>query len=338
MQLTDFDFPFDLELIALQPAVPRDAARLMVVPRQGGPYQHRQILELPTVLQRNDVLVVNDTRVLPARLVGRKQPGGGQVELLFVKEREEGVWDVLVSRRVQAGQVIQVDGDTAVTVLRNGTQTVVRIVGPRAVRRLLDEKGQMPLPPYIKRDPVDDDRVWYQTIFAKRLGAVAAPTAGLHFTDRLLAALRERGVTTVSVTLHVGPGTFLPVRSMEIEQHTMLEESFQISKETVETLEHARAAGNRIVAVGTTVVRALESAVGADGRLAAMKGETSLYITPGYRFRVVNGLLTNFHFPRSTLLMLVTAMTGLERMRDAYTEALRHRYRLYSYGDAMLIL
>jgi S-adenosylmethionine:tRNA ribosyltransferase-isomerase len=338
MQLAEFDFPFDPTLIAIRPTDPRDAARLMVVPRRGGPCSHRQVSDLPALLRGLDVLVVNDTLVLPARVVGHKQPGGGKAELLFIKEREDGVWEALVGRSVKVGQAITVDHETTVTVLRGGTDALVRVSGRRTVRALLEEKGQMPLPPYIKRAALAEDRIWYQTVFAKQAGAIAAPTAGLHFTDRLLATLRNRGVTIVSVTLHVGPGTFLPVRASDIQQHQMVGEAFHVPRETVEAVQRARSAGGRVVAVGTTVVRALEAAMGAEQALTAMTGETKLFITPGYQFRVVDGLLTNFHLPRSTLLMLVSALAGLERMRGAYAEAMNERYRLYSYGDAMLIL
>jgi S-adenosylmethionine:tRNA ribosyltransferase-isomerase len=338
MQLAEFDFPFDPSLVAVRPADPRDAARLMVVSRGDGACSHRQMSDLPALLRAHDVLVVNDTRVLPARVVGHKRPGGGKVELLFVKEREEGVWQVLVDRNVKSGQVIAVDDETTLTVLHNGAETLTRVSGRRTLRVLLEEKGQMPLPPYIKRAPVEEDRIWYQTVFAKQAGAIAAPTAGLHFSDQLLATLRHSGVTIVSVTLHIGPGTFLPVRTLDIHQHKMLGEAFHVPPETVEAVQRGRSVGGRVVAVGTTVVRALEAAVGPDQTLTATEGETKLFITPGFRFRVVDGLLTNFHLPRSTLLMLVSALTGLERMREAYTEAMNQRYRLYSYGDAMLIL
>jgi S-adenosylmethionine:tRNA ribosyltransferase-isomerase len=337
MQLTEFDFPFDPALVAVRPADPRDAARLMVVPRGDGDSLHRTVSDLPAVLRRHDVLVVNDTRVIPARIVGHKQPGGGKVELLFVKEREDGLWEVLANRDLRAGQLITLDDNTTVTVVANTLETLVRVSG-RPLHALLEEKGQMPLPPYIKRAPKTEDRSWYQTVFAKQPGAIAAPTAGLHFTERLLAAARERGVTIVSVTLHVGPGTFLPVRAQDIHQHQMLGELFCVPPETVQAMQTGRSMGGRVVAVGTTVVRALESAVGPDGILTATRGETTLFITPGYQFRVVDGLLTNFHLPRSTLVMLVSAFAGLKRMRDAYAEAIQQRYRLYSYGDAMLIL
>jgi S-adenosylmethionine:tRNA ribosyltransferase-isomerase len=337
MLLSNFDFPFDPALVALRPVEPRDAARLMVVPRDSNPPRQHRITDLPSLLRPHDVLVLNDTKVVPARITGYKRPGGGTVELVFVKEVEDGLWEALL-RGGKSGQVIDLDQETSVKVVRGGSQSVVRVSSPRPFGDLLAEKGQMPLPPYIKRAPTEQDRTWYQTVYARNKGSIAAPTAGLHFTEQLLAALRHRGVNVVSVTLHVGLGTFRPVQTADIRQHTMGLEPFEVPAETAAAVHRARRDGGRIVAVGTTAVRALEAAVDSNGEISASKGETDLFITPGYRFRVVSGLLTNFHFPRSTLLMLVSAFAGLERMRAAYEEAIRGRYRLYSYGDAMLIL
>lgn len=337
MLLSEFDFPFDPSLIALRPADPRDAARLMVVPRDGTPVRHHVVSDLPCMLDPNDVLILNDTKVIPARLTGTRRAGGGAVELLFIKELGDGLWEALL-RGGKPGQTIDVDEETSVTVLKGGTQSTVRVSSPRPFHDLLAENGQMPLPPYIKRQPTDEDRIWYQTVYARRQGSIAAPTAGLHFTNELLAALRQRGVHVLSITLHVGVATFRPVRTAEIGRHRMGLESFEIPAETAAAVRRARLQGTRIVAVGTTVARALEAGATADGDVTASKGETDLFITPGYHFRVVSGLLTNFHLPRSTLLMLVSGFAGLDRLRRAYEEAIRERYRFYSYGDAMLIL
>jgi S-adenosylmethionine:tRNA ribosyltransferase-isomerase len=337
MLLSTFDFPFDPTLVASRPVEPRDAARLMVVPLDGRPCRQHRISDLPSLLHPHDVLVVNDTKVLPARITGYRRPGGGKVEMVFVKEVGQGLWEALL-RGGKPGQVIDLDQETSASIVHGGTQSVVRVNSPRPFQELLAEKGQMPLPPYIKRAPTEQDRTWYQTIYARSDGSIAAPTAGLHFTAQLLTALRRQGVNVVSVTLHVGLGTFSPVRTDDIGQHRMGSEPFEVPAETAAAIRRARRDGGRIVAVGTTAVRALEAAVDTNGDVRASKGETDLFITPGYQFRVVSGLLTNFHLPRSTLLMLVSAFGGLERMRAVYEEAIRERYRLYSYGDAMLIL
>jgi S-adenosylmethionine:tRNA ribosyltransferase-isomerase len=338
MLLSEFDFPFDPAMVALRPTDPRDAVRLMLVPRAGGQCLHRHMLDLPSLLEPGDLLVLNDTRVLPVRLDGRKRPGGGKINLLFVKELADGVWEALLSGGAKPGQVIEIDEQTVVSVLSNGAMNRVQVNGLRPLQKVLEEKGQMPLPPYIKRAPIDQDRSWYQTVFARQDGSIAAPTAGLHFSDRLFTALAQHGVRVATITLHVGPGTFLPVRTAEIEQHTMAPEAFEIPPCTAEAIGQAQAEGRRVVAVGTTVVRALETAAAQDSVVMSTKGDTNLFIAPGYSFRAVNGMLTNFHLPRSTLLMLVAAFAGLDWTRAAYGEAMKAGYRLYSYGDAMLIL
>ncbi|MEW6542584.1 MAG: tRNA preQ1(34) S-adenosylmethionine ribosyltransferase-isomerase QueA [Nitrospirota bacterium] len=339
MLLADFDFPFDPELVATRPVEPRDQARLLLVPRTGGSWSHHRVHDLPALLRPNDLLVVNDTRVLAARLVGRKRPTGGKVELLLVKEREERTWEVLLKGKVEPGQVIELGQGATVTVLLRGAgETVVRFAGSRPVRELIEEVGLMPLPPYIKREPTGEDRTWYQTVFARTDGSIAAPTASLHFTERLLDALRGRGIGLATVTLHVGLGTFLPVKAPRVEEHRMLPERIVVPTETAETVEETKRGGGRIVAVGSTVARALEASAGERGRVKPIRGETDLFIAPGYRFQVIDALLTNFHLPRSTLLMLVSALAGVERLRAVYEEAVKERYRFYSYGDAMLIL
>ena len=338
MQLADFDFPFDPSLIANKPVHPRDHARLLVVSRTGGARQHKQVKDLPPLLQPGDVLVLNDTKVIPARLRGIKLPGGGQIEILLVREREEQVWEVLLKGHVKAGQQLQLTGNITAEVLeRNQEYTVLRFDCQRTFREMLKEFGEIPLPPYIKRQPTKDDLTNYQTVFARAEGAVAAPTAGLHFTQDLLAALQAKGIETVTITLHVGPGTFRPVATERIEDHRMDAEWYEITEEVARQINHAKSGGQRIVAVGTTAVRTLESSTNETGKVQVGSGDTRLFITPGYGFRVVDALMTNFHFPRTTLLMLVSAFAGIENMRAVYEEAVQKRYRMYSYGDAMLI-
>ncbi len=339
MLLSDFDFPFDPTLIADHPVEPRDQARLLVLPRAGGVCSHHRVSDLPSLLGPGDLLVVNDTKVLPARLTGRKRPGGGKVELVLVKELEEATWEVLLKGKVTSGQVIDLDSGASASVIRQeASGTIVRITSARPIREVIQDIGQMPLPPYIKRSPTEQDRIWYQTLFAKFEGSIAAPTASLHFTDGLLASLRSQGIRMTTVTLHVGPATFRPVRTNRIEDHPMASEVIEVPAETVSAIRQAKAVGGRVVAVGTTVVRALESAVDSSGLVQPKRGETSLFVAPGYRVRTVDALMTNFHLPRTTLLMLVSAFAGLERLRAAYDEAIKERYRFYSYGDAMLIL
>jgi S-adenosylmethionine:tRNA ribosyltransferase-isomerase len=339
MQLSAFDFPFDASLIATQPSLPRDHARLLVLQRGDRSLAHRRVDELPELLLPGDLLVVNNTKVMAARVAGRKRPSGAEVEILFVKDLGDAVWEVLIKGTFRPGQILEMGAEAvAVVVERNAIRTTVRVESPIPVSEWLQRHGRMPLPPYIKRAPTDQDRAWYQTMFAQHEGAIAAPTAGLHFTSELLDRLRQRGVELRAVTLHVGVGTFKPVTVDQIEDHRMAAEWVDVGVETVRAIEQARATGRRIVAVGTTVVRALETAARADGQIRPYQGETDLFMTPGFSFKAVDALLTNFHLPRTTLLMLVSALAGTEFLRQAYAEAVRERYRFYSYGDAMLIL
>ncbi len=338
MQLTDFDFPFDPSLVAVRPVEPRDHARLLVMNRSTGGLEHHYVCDLPRLLRAGDLLVVNDTKVLPARVPAKKRRTGGPVELLFVKDRGCGVWDVLVKGRLRPGDIIDITHETQATVLeRSAAGTTVKLDSRQPAVELFRTVGLMPLPPYIKRAPTKDDREWYQTVFAAAEGAIAAPTAGLHFTPRLLQTLPQHQISLGRLTLHVGVGTFKPVTVDHIEKHRMAGEYVEVKGELVDTIQRTKAAGGRVVAVGTTVVRALETAA-IDGTLKPFRGETSLFITPGFRFHVIDALLTNFHLPRTTLLMLVSAVAGLERLRHAYEEAVSTRYRFYSYGDAMAIL
>jgi S-adenosylmethionine:tRNA ribosyltransferase-isomerase len=276
---------------------------------------------------------------MAARVAGRKRPSGAEIEILFVKDLGDAMWEVLIKGTFRPGQILDLGVEAvAVVVERSAIRTTVRVESPIPWSEWLRQHGRMPLPPYIKRAPTDQDRAWYQTMFAQHEGAIAAPTAGLHFTSDLLARLRQRGVELRAVTLHVGVGTFKPVTVDQIEDHRMAAEWVEVGVETVRAIEQARATGRRIVAVGTTVVRALETAARADGQIRPYQGETDIFMTPGFQFKVVDALLTNFHLPRTTLLMLVSALAGTEFLRQAYAEAVRERYRFYSYGDAMLIL
>jgi S-adenosylmethionine:tRNA ribosyltransferase-isomerase len=339
MQLSEFDFPFDSSLIAVHPSLPRDHARLLVLRRIDRSLTHRRVDELADLLQPGDLLVVNNTKVLAARVAGRKRPSGAEVEILFVKDLGNAIWEVLIKGTFRPGQIIEMGAEAVAVVVERGvTRTTVRVESPIPLSEWLRQYGRMPLPPYMKRAPTDQDRVWYQTLFAKHEGAIAAPTAGLHFTPELLARLQQRGIGLTTVTLHVGVGTFKPVTVDQIEDHRMGAEWIEVGAEAARAIEQARVTGRRVVAVGTTVVRALETTARADGQIRPYRGETDLFITPGFPFKVVDALLTNFHLPRTTLLMLVSALAGTECLRQAYAEAVHERYRFYSYGDAMLIL
>ena len=341
MRVSDFDYELPPERIAQEPARRRDDSRLLVLDPAPGGVRHRRFPELEDELRPGDLLVLNDTKVLPARLVGAK-PTGGRVEMLLVEPLATGRWRVLLdgSRSLRRGLRLSFPaGLTAVPLEREGDAWQVELLDdPRAA---MEEGGEMPLPPYIHRDPDDDrramDRQRYQTVFARVPGASAAPTAGLHFTPEMLERLAVRGIERAFVTLHVGLGTFLPVREEDVERHRMHDEAYEIPEATVAAIEACRRRGARVVAVGTTVTRVLESVAAGPEGLRAASGRTSLFIYPGFRFRVVDALVTNFHLPRSTLLMLVCAFAGREPVLAAYREALRDGYRFASYGDAMLL-
>jgi S-adenosylmethionine:tRNA ribosyltransferase-isomerase len=339
MQLSDFDFPFDPNLVAAQPVEPRDRARLLVLERATGALTHRHVADLPSLLHPGDLLVLNDTKVVPARITGITHPTGKPVEVLFVKDLGGDCWEVMAKGNLRVGQILDFGpGARATIVQRDAAGTRVKVQSRIPVRDILYAQGSMPLPPYIKRPATDEDRRWYQTVFAKHEGAIAAPTAGLHFTPEVLAELERRGIGRTMVTLHVGPGTFKPVTTERIEDHRMGAEAFEIGEETARAVERTKHAGRRVVAVGTTVVRALETAAAAQGRVVPMAGDSTLFITPGFRFQAIDALMTNFHLPKTTLLMLVSALAGLDLVRKAYEEAVCERYRFYSYGDAMLIV
>ena len=338
MRTDDFDFQLPQSLIAQEPAAPRDSARLLVV---GDTLADRTVATLPELLAAGDLLVMNDTRVIPARLRGRR--GAASVEITLHRRLDDGRWRAFAkpARRLKLGDRIEFGPGfhADVTERREGEITVVPNLAGDAFRQALRDYGAVPLPPYIKRaeGPHAEDVERYQTIYARQDGAVAAPTAGLHFTERLFAALDGKGIARATVTLHVGAGTFLPVTAEMAADHRMHSEWGTVSSEAAATVNAARAEGGRIVAVGSTSLRLLESAAAPDGTVMPFEGETSLFILPGYRFRVPDLMLTNFHLPRSTLFMLVSAFAGLERMKAAYAHAIRHGYRFYSYGDACLL-
>ena len=334
------DFHFDLpnELIAQQPLAQRSASRLLLLAAHASAPQDRQMRELPALLRAGDLLVFNDTRVLPARLYGRKESGGA-VEILIerVTGSHEASAQLGVSKNPREGAAIILgDGSIARVLGREGEFFRLRFESTDPLERLLPRLGSMPLPPYIQREAgsLDEDR--YQTVFAREPGAVAAPTAGLHFDADLLAELAARGIDSAHITLHVGAGTFQPMRAEKLEDHVMHREWLNVGAELVDKVRHARARGGRVIAVGTTVVRALDSA-SREGELKPFAGETRIFIFPGYRITSIDGLLTNFHLPESTLLMLVSAFAGHQRTLDAYRHAVEQRYRFFSYGDAMLV-
>lgn len=341
MRLADFDYVLPPELIAQQPASPRDSSRLLVLDRATGRLAHRIFREIGDYLTPGDVLVVNDTRVIPARLRGRRAGSGGAIELLLLRPTSDGAWEALVrpGRRLRVGAIVEM-GTEGIPVeigerLADGRR-VVRLRGGGTLSELMQRAGEAPLPPYIRTSGSDPAiKAAYQTVYAREEGAVAAPTAGLHFTPELLDRIRAQGVTVVTLTLHVGLGTFQPVTASDVRDHRMEVEHYTITPAAAEAINTPR---GRLVAVGTTTVRALETTVGADGRIRAGSGWTDLYVIPGFAFRAVQALVTNFHLPRTTLLMLVSAFAGRERVLAAYHEAIRERYRFYSFGDAMLIL
>lgn len=338
MLLSDFDFPFDPALVADHPVLPRDHARLLVMERRSGVRTHRQVADLPSLLQSGDLVVVNNTKVMPARVPTQVRSTGKWLDLLFVQDLGQGLWEVLIKGRFRPGAMVDFSGGGSGEIVeRSQARTTLKVRGVTSVYDLMHTAGTMPLPPYIKREPSQDDQHWYQTMFAQQEGAIAAPTAGLHFTPELVQALTTKGIELAQVTLHVGPGTFRSVKSDRIEDHRMLAERVEVSVPTVEQIRLVQGRGNRVVAVGTTVVRALETAARGGQGIQPFQGPAELFITPGFEFQVVDGLVTNFHLPRTTLLMLVSAFVGVEPLRAAYEEAVAQRYRFYSYGDAMLI-
>ena len=338
MKLSDFHFDLPRELIAQQPLVRRSASRLLRLDRRSGALRDAAFRDLPDLLAPGDLLVFNNTRVIPARLFGRKETGG-RVEIMLERllDDRECLAQLRVSKPLRVGgRILLEDGSVLEVVARDGAFFHLRSAGP-GLAVLLERFGHMPLPPYITRDDTREDRERYQTVYARHPGAVAAPTAGLHFDATVLAALAARGIERAEVTLHVGAGTFQPVRCENVEDHRMHAEYLEVSAEVCAAVARTRERGGRVVAVGTTAVRSLETAA-ADGALKPFRGDSRIFIYPGYGFRVIDGLVTNFHLPESTLLMLVAALAGREPVLNAYRHAVRERYRFFSYGDAMLVL
>jgi S-adenosylmethionine:tRNA ribosyltransferase-isomerase len=346
MLLSDFDFDLPAELIAQDPLAQRDASRMLLVDRAAQSWHDQSFTGLPAQLRAGDVLAVNNTRVFPARLAGRREPSGGQVELFLVQELEPLVWEVLArpGRRLKPGQRVAFgDGRLRAEVLESRTdgRRVVRFACDVPFEQAVDELGRTPLPPYIKRDGAENplaDRERYQTVYAQERGAIAAPTAGLHFTPQVLEEIRARGVQVVEITLHVGYGTFEPVRVADVTRHRVSAERYTVTPAAADIINAARTRGGRLVAVGTTTTRTLETAADDAGQVQAGTGRAGLTITPGYRFRAVDALLTNFHLPQSSLLLLVSAFAGRELVLAAYRHAVREQYRFYSYGDCMLLI
>ncbi len=344
MKLTDFDYHLPPDRIAQNPLQQRDASRLLVVDRDTCAFQHTQFSQIGEYLPSKALLVLNDTKVIPARLIGNKLGTGGKIELLLIREKAPDTWEVLAKprRNLRIGTHVAFGNAKLIAEVLakpDDGHCIVRFdYDPNAgFSTILAEVGIMPLPPYIRRPPNAEDKVRYQSVYAAHEGAIAAPTAGLHFTQALLETLKERGIEIVTLTLHVGPGTFQPVNVENIEKHKMHAEYIQLGETEARRIRAAQDAGAKIVAIGTTVVRSLETA-GATGSVCPYSGYSELFIYPGYQFNVVDALVTNFHLPKSTLLMLVSAFAGQDLIQQAYQAALQQNYRFYSYGDAMLIL
>lgn len=343
MRVDLFDFELPSERIALRPAKPRDAARMLLVPSDGS-FDDKTVRDLPDCLGPQDVLIFNDTKVIPAQLDGRKDGGEAKFGVTLHKRIDLRRWQAFVrnAKRLKVDDRIVFGGDvSAIAEQRHSDGSfTLSFEGGEPVEVLLERAGRMPLPPYIasKRPTDEQDRSDYQTMFAEKEGAVAAPTASLHFTDDLMGSITDAGIQCETLTLHVGAGTFLPVKADDTDDHEMHAEWGQITPDLAGRLNNARAKGGRLIAVGTTVLRLLESAARDDGSIAPFEGDTSIFITPGYRFKAVGGLMTNFHLPKSTLFMLVSALIGRERMQEAYAHAIAQEYRFYSYGDSSLLL
>ncbi|MCI8837935.1 MAG: tRNA preQ1(34) S-adenosylmethionine ribosyltransferase-isomerase QueA [Hungatella sp.] len=341
MKVSDFNFELPQELIAQDPLEDRSSSRLLVLNRETGDIQHRGFRELKLYLMKGDCLVINDTRVIPARLYGVKEGSGARIEVLLLKRRDHDVWETLVKpgKKARPGTEISFgDGllkGTVEDMVEEGNR-LIRFSYEGIFEEILDRLGQMPLPPYITHELKDRER--YQTVYAKHDGSAAAPTAGLHFTRELLNEIEAMGVKIAHVTLHVGLGTFRPVKTEDILDHHMHSEFYMVDQEEADKINRTKAEGGRVICVGTTSCRTVESAAGEDGNLKAGSGWTDIFIYPGYQFKILDGLVTNFHLPESTLVMLVSALAGRERVLGAYREAIRERYRFFSFGDAMLIL
>jgi len=340
MDLKDFNYDLPEELIAQDPLEDRSSSRLMVLHKDTGRIEHKIFRDIIDYLNPGDCLVINDTKVIPARLMGIKEDTGAAIEVLLLKRNVDDVWECLVKpgKKARTGaRIIFGEGllvGEIVDVIEDGNR-MIKFHYEGIFEEILDKLGQMPLPPYITHKLQDKNR--YQTVYARNEGSAAAPTAGLHFTKELLEKIKEKGVNVVSITLHVGLGTFRPVKVDKIEEHRMHTETFNISKEAADTINRTRAAGGRVIAVGTTSCRTLESAAADDGTIPARSGDTDIFIYPGYKFKAIDCLITNFHLPESTLIMLVSALAGSDNIMNAYETAVKERYRFFSFGDAMFI-
>lgn len=340
MDLKDFNYDLPEELIAQDPLEDRSSSRLMVLHKDTGRIEHKIFRDIIDYLNPGDCLVINDTKVIPARLMGIKEDTGATIEVLLLKRNADDVWECLVKpgKKARTGaRIVFGEGllvGEIVDVIEDGNR-MIKFHYEGIFEEILDKLGQMPLPPYITHKLLDKNR--YQTVYARNEGSAAAPTAGLHFTKELLEKIKEKGVNVVSITLHVGLGTFRPVKVDKIEEHHMHTETFNISKEAADTINRARAAGGRVIAVGTTSCRTLESAAADDGTIPARSGDTDIFIYPGYKFKAIDCLITNFHLPESTLIMLVSALAGRDNIMNAYETAVKERYRFFSFGDAMFI-
>lgn len=340
MDLRDFNYDLPEELIAQDPLEDRSSSRLMVLHKDTGRIEHKIFRNIIDYLNPGDCLVINDTKVIPARLMGVKEDTGAAIEVLLLKRNADDVWECLVKpgKKARTGaRIVFGEGllvGEIVDVIEDGNR-MIKFHYEGIFEEILDKLGQMPLPPYITHKLQDKNR--YQTVYARNEGSAAAPTAGLHFTKELLEKIKEKGVNVVSITLHVGLGTFRPVKVDKIEEHHMHTETFNISKEAADTINRARAAGGRVIAVGTTSCRTLESAAADDGTIPARSGDTDIFIYPGYKFKAIDCLITNFHLPESTLIMLVSALAGRDNIMNAYETAVKERYRFFSFGDAMFI-
>jgi S-adenosylmethionine:tRNA ribosyltransferase-isomerase len=338
LTLSDFDFDLPESLIAQEPYAQRDCSRFLAIDRASGRIAHRIFSDLEHYLVHGDLLILNDTKVFPCRLLAKKS-GGGRAEIFLLSEQGVNLWKALVKGGVGDGKRLGITTEIEAEIAGGDADNIrmVRFHGIEDIRSVLPEIGKTPLPPYIKREADKDDRERYQTIYAVHEGAVAAPTAGLHFTGELFQRLTTKGIELATVTLHVGPGTFQPVRVQTISEHRMLPEQYSISENSAQRINRAKAEGRRVIAVGTTSVRTIETAAAGGNRVAPGAGCSELFIYPGYCFTVTDGIITNFHLPKSTLLMLVSAFAGRERILSAYRTAIAEKYRFYSYGDAMII-
>ncbi len=344
MHINDFDYYLPEEQIAQHPADKRDQSRLLVVDRNTDKLEHRHFYDILEYLDPGDCLIMNNSKVIPARLFGVKEITGAKVEFLLIKRIKDDIWEAMVrpGKKLHVGDRVSFaeDGELSAKIIEHGEggTRIVRFEYEGDFHELLDRIGKIPLPPYIERDSDEEDKERYQTVYCKEEGSVAAPTAGLHFTEELMEKARQKGVRIAYVTLHVGIGTFRPVKCETIEEHKMHFEEYEIDEENAAIINETKIAGGRIISVGTTSTRTVESAAAADGTVIAGRGNTDIFIYPGYRFKVIDSLITNFHLPKSTLLMLVSALYNRENILAVYKEAVEQKYRFFSYGDAMLIL